>query len=190
MCTISIPYFKDVMIMSFICSHCNARTTEVKSGGEITPHGKIITLKSTSEVDLKRDLFKSETAGLSIPELDLELNCGTLGGAYTTVEGMLGKILYHLEHNVYINLQNTKNPFAGDSDPQFKTIMSKLFADIKILMIGEVPFTFIIKDLQDNSFLQNPYHPDPDPNVEVVIYQRTEEDDDFLGIDKMNTENY
>ena len=108
MCTISIPYFKDVMIMSFICSHCNARTTEVKSGGEITPHGKIITLKSTSEVDLKRDLFKSETAGLSIPELDLELNCGTLGGAYTTVEGMLGKILYHLEHNVYISSSSYK----------------------------------------------------------------------------------
>jgi zinc finger protein len=39
--------------------------------------------------DLKRDLFKSETAGISIPELELELAHGTLGGVYTTVEGVL-----------------------------------------------------------------------------------------------------
>lgn len=112
MCTISIPYFKDVMIMSFLCSHCNARTTEVKSGGEITPHGKIITLKVKSEIDLKRDLFKSETAGVSIPELDLELNCGTLGGAYTTVEGILEKILFHLKENVQIQKHNIES-FCG-----------------------------------------------------------------------------
>ena len=44
-------------------------------------------------MDLKRDLFKSETAGLAIPEIELELACGTLGGVYTTVEGILEKIL-------------------------------------------------------------------------------------------------
>lgn len=73
---------------------------------------------------------------------------------------------------------------------EFKTIMNKLFVDLKNLMTGDVPFTFIIKDLQDNSFLQNPYHPEVDPNVEVCVYERTEEDDDFLGIDKMKTEDY
>lgn len=109
MCTISIPYFKDVMIMSFLCTHCNARSTEVKSGGEITPKGKIITLRVKSEIDLKRDLFKSETAGLSIPELDLELNCGTLGGAYTTVEGILEKILFNLKENVFLDELNLES---------------------------------------------------------------------------------
>jgi zinc finger protein len=42
-----------------------------------------------------------------IPELDLELQCGTLGGQYTTVEGLLQKI----ESNV-----RNINPFSyGDS---------------------------------------------------------------------------
>jgi zinc finger protein len=100
MCTVSIPYFRDILIMSFLCPHCGAKITEVKSGGEITAHGKIITLKVQSEKDLKRDLFKSETAGIEIPELELELNSGTLGGVYTTVEGIIEKILSHLKENV------------------------------------------------------------------------------------------
>lgn len=87
--------------MSFLCPHCGAKDTEIKSGGEITPHGKIIKLKVESVQDLKRDLFKSETAGLEIPELELELSSGTLGGVYTTVEGILEKILVHLQDNVY-----------------------------------------------------------------------------------------
>lgn len=41
---------------------------------------------------MKRDVFKSETCGVSIPELDIELIHGTLGGVYTTVEGLLEKI--------------------------------------------------------------------------------------------------
>ena len=29
----SIPYFKEIIIMSFNCERCGAKTTEVKSGG-------------------------------------------------------------------------------------------------------------------------------------------------------------
>lgn len=54
---------------------------------------KRITLKVESEEDLKRDLFKSETAVLKIPEIDLELGMGTLGGVYTTVEGLIEKVI-------------------------------------------------------------------------------------------------
>ena len=31
--------------MSFNCYNCGAKNTEVKSGGEISPHGKVIELK-------------------------------------------------------------------------------------------------------------------------------------------------
>lgn len=75
--------------MSFQCPHCGIRSSEVKSGGEITPMGKLIKVHCKSVNDLKRDLFKSETAALEIPELELELSYGTLGGVYTTVEGAL-----------------------------------------------------------------------------------------------------
>lgn len=42
-----------------------------------------------SPQDLGRDLFKSDTAMIRIDELDLELNYGSLGGVYTTVEGLV-----------------------------------------------------------------------------------------------------
>ena len=33
MCTTTIPYFKELIIMSFTCDKCGARSTEVKTGG-------------------------------------------------------------------------------------------------------------------------------------------------------------
>lgn len=57
-------------------------------------------------------------------------------------------------------------------------------------MTGDEKFTMIIKDVVDNSFLQNPRFPDPDPNVEVFVYERTPEDNENLGIDQMKVDNY
>ncbi len=51
--------------------------------------------------------IQSETCGLRIPELELETEHGTLGGKFTTVEGLLGDIRDQLSR---------RNPFfAGDS---------------------------------------------------------------------------
>ncbi len=50
----------------------------------------------TGPEDLKRDLLKSEYATVMIPELELELTEGTLGGKYTTLEGLLEDIKYQL----------------------------------------------------------------------------------------------
>lgn len=33
MCTIEIPYFKELIVMSFLCEYCGAHSTEVKPGG-------------------------------------------------------------------------------------------------------------------------------------------------------------
>ena len=76
-------------------------------------------MRVENEQDLKRDLYKSETCSTEIPELELELETGTLGGVYTTIEGFLEKIEDNLvEHN----------PFVGDSvDPSFKTNLDKFF---------------------------------------------------------------
>ncbi len=37
-------------------------------------------------------LYQSDTASVEVPELDLELASGTLGGVVTTVEGLITKI--------------------------------------------------------------------------------------------------
>lgn len=82
--------------MSFSCDYCGAHSTEVKTGGALSDKGRKITLKVENLEDMDRDLFKSDSAYLSIPELELELEYGTLGGVFTTVEGILEKIKTHL----------------------------------------------------------------------------------------------
>lgn len=57
--------------------------------------GKEIVLEIATEDDIRRDLFKSETCSLRIPDIDFELDFGTLGGVYTTVEGLFEKVFYY-----------------------------------------------------------------------------------------------
>lgn len=69
--------------------------------------GKKITLSVKEESDLNRDLFKSNTASFAIPELGFDMEAGSMGSSFTTVEGLLMKAHEELTKN---------NPFGkGDS---------------------------------------------------------------------------
>lgn len=93
--------------MAFSCDVCGYRTSEVKSGGGIPEKATRIVFKIENPKDLNRDVFKSETCVLAIPEVDFAMAPGTLGSHYTTVEGLLDKIIDNLVEN---------NPFGvGDS---------------------------------------------------------------------------
>ena len=93
MCFSKIPYFKEVIIMAFFCEHCGYRNSEIKEGGAIAAKAKKITLSVTTPEDLNRDVYKSDTAKFSIPELDFDMGAGTLGSVFTTVEGLLSKLI-------------------------------------------------------------------------------------------------
>ena len=41
--------------------------------------------------------MKSETCAVNLPDIELELCMGTLGGVFTTVEGLIEKIQDHLD---------------------------------------------------------------------------------------------
>lgn len=82
------------------------------------------------------------------------------------------------------------NPF-GDS--QSKDDRNKFVAVLdKLLEIKELkyPFTLIIRDLVDNSFVQNPNYPEPDLRIKVHEFERTQDEDEELGITNMNVDNY
>ena len=67
--------------MSSCCDNCGFRTNEVKSGGGISPKGRRITLNIVdSTFDMTRDVLKSETCDIQIPELDIQMGGGILGG--------------------------------------------------------------------------------------------------------------
>ena len=107
MCIASIPFFKEIIIMAFSCDACGYRNTEIKHGGGISEKATRIVFKIEKEADLNRDIFKSDSAIVAIPEVDFAMAPGSLGGMYTTVEGILDKIITSLTEN---------NPFGtGDS---------------------------------------------------------------------------
>jgi len=179
----SIPHFKEVVIMATNCEVCGARTNEVKVGGGISERGRRIKLKVTDPSDLTRDVLKSETCTLKIPELDFEAQLVSNGGKFTTVEGLLEAIKEQLL---------TGNPFMmGDSATvEVKGKMAAFTTRLDDLLTGQNPFTIELDDPAGNSFIQNFYAPDPDPEMVVEDYDRTAEDDAFLGIDTMKTEDY
>jgi zinc finger protein len=52
------------------------------------------------------------------------------------------------------------------------------------------PFTVILDDPLANSYLQNLYAPDPDPNMSAEVYDRTFEQNEELGLNDMKLEGY
>ena len=54
--------------------------------------GKKITLRVTSQKDVMRFCFRSETCRLVIPELDFETGYGDNKGVYSTIEGIIENI--------------------------------------------------------------------------------------------------
>ncbi|KIY66478.1 zf-ZPR1-domain-containing protein [Cylindrobasidium torrendii FP15055 ss-10] len=177
----NIPYFKDVLIMATSCDRCGYRDNEVKSGGAISEQGKRIILKVEDSEDLSRDILKSETGGLRIPEIDLVLTHGTLGGRFTTLEGILNQVYEELSEKVF-----TGDSAETDERLKFETFLKQL----KEVKNAERPFTLIVDDPMANSYVQNLYAPDPDPNMTVEMYDRTWEQNEELGLNDIKVEGY
>ncbi|WVW83923.1 hypothetical protein I302_105945 [Kwoniella bestiolae CBS 10118] len=189
---INIPYFKDIIIMSANCYACGYRDNEVKSGGSIADKGKRITLKVEDEEDLTRDMLKSDTAGLEIPEIDLHLQPGTLGGRFTTLEGLLNEIYEELSTKVFRTGDSLTsgigqiNNEGQKGERKFETFLRGLKDCISVTR----PYTLILDDPVSNSYLQNLYAPDADPNMTIEEYERTFEQNDDLGLNDMVLEGY
>ncbi|XP_072094380.1 zinc finger protein ZPR1 isoform X2 [Mobula birostris] len=180
---VQIPHFKEVIIMATNCEACGHRTNEVKSGGATEPLGTKITLWITDPSDMTRDLLKSETCSVAIPELEFELGMGILGGKFTTLEGLLADVK---------ELIVTKNPFfIGDSnDPERSAKLKEFASKLDEIMLGKKEAHLILNDPAGNSYLQNLYAPDPDPQMTIEKYERTFEQNEELGLNDMKTENY
>ncbi|KAF5350153.1 hypothetical protein D9756_009128 [Leucocoprinus leucothites] len=179
---VNIPYFKDILIMSTNCDRCGYRDNEVKSGGAISDKGKRITVKVEDREDLSRDILKSETAGLTIPEIDLVLTHGTLGGRFTTLEGILEQVYEELAEKVFM---------SGDSSKaEDKASFTAFLESLRQIKAAERPFTVILDDPLANSYVQNLYAPDPDPNLTIESYERTWQQNEELGLNDIKVEGY
>ena len=180
---VNIPHFKEVILMSTACENCGYKSNEVKTGGAIPDKGRIITLFCDDPSDLSRDVLKSETCTMRVPELNLDIQEGTLGGRFTTLEGLLRQVYDELESRVF-------SQTSDSMDEQTKQNWIDFFSNLKSAIEGKVKFTVIMQDPLAGSYIQNVYAPDPDPNMKIEDYERTEEQNEDLGLADMKVDNY
>lgn len=177
-----IPHFKEVIIMAFNCQSCGYRNNEVKGGGSVPTYGTEVTLKANSVSDLKRDILKSDTCMVSIPELDLEMQYGTLGGMYTTVEGLINKVHRSLADTSFSTgdstvLHHSNDPAMATTKGNFTTFLDKVLdcANGKTF-----PFTLTLRDPLGNSFISAPLGsflpPEADKQLDINDFTRNFEE--------------
>jgi len=210
MCFVDIPHFKEILIMSMVCDGCGYRSNEIKGCGAIPRLGRRITLAVTSQDDLSREVVKSDTAGVLVPELGLELKEGGLEGIYTTVEGLLGKMLERLRFADPFTEENTNGSKTGlYQSPAHKKYM-ELLQKLQDMASGiHLPFTIIVSDPLANSFIgplpttatalalqaeRDGHTACYDDYVDSALmldeFERTEEQNETLGLNDIETENY
>ncbi|WVZ60650.1 hypothetical protein U9M48_010642 [Paspalum notatum var. saurae] len=176
-----IPYFREVIVMATTCDMCGYRNSELKPGGEIPANGKKITLHVQNAKDLTRDVIKSDSASVKVPELELELTSGTLGGMVTTVEGLIVKICEALERIHGFQLGDSTLEWKKKKWQDFKERLSEL------LSLKE-PWTLIIDDGLAASFVAPATDSlDDDSQLTMEEYQRSWEQNEELGLNDMDT---
>lgn len=177
----NIPYFQEVIVMASSCDACGYRNSELKPGGPISEKGKKITLHVENIKDLSRDVIKSDSAGVEIPELELELTSGTLGGMVTTVEGLITKISESLERIHGFT-------FGDSLEEDRKSKWLDFRARLDTLLSLKQPWTLIIDDALANSFVA-PATDDlkDDKQLTFEEYVRSWDQNEELGLNDMDT---
>uniref|UniRef100_A0A0N5CD22 Zinc finger protein ZPR1 n=1 Tax=Strongyloides papillosus TaxID=174720 RepID=A0A0N5CD22_STREA len=178
-----IPYFQTVIIMSTKCDDCGYKSNEVKSGGAFQDYGCKLSLKVKNQIDLARDVLKSDTCSLTIPELDLEVGMGALCGRFTTIEGLIVATKEQLEEQGRFLIGDSA---TNDAKGKFGELVGK-FDDVLNL---KLPVTIILDDPAGNSYIQSVTAPIDDPQLEKTFYTRSYEQNEELGLNDIKTENY
>ncbi|RDX78180.1 Zinc finger protein ZPR1-like protein, partial [Mucuna pruriens] len=177
----NIPYFQEVIVMATTCDDCGYRNSELKPGGRIPEKGKTIILNVKNVNDLSRDVIKSDTASVKVPELDLELASGTLGGIVTTVEGLITKISESLERVHGFTFGDSLDENSRSKWLDFKARLNKLLS-------LEEAWTLILDDALANSFVAPATDDLKDDNqLAFEEYERSWEQNEELGLNDMDT---
>lgn len=168
--------------MATLCETCGHRTNEVKSGGGIEPQGVRIEVTVTGKEDFIRDLLKSETCDMEIPELELEVGPAILGGRFTTVEGIITAMKDQLASSTAI---------TGDSsDSETVNRMKEFVAQLGQILDGQRKVTLVLDDPAGNSYVQSLSDDSSDDRLTITKYDRSYQQNEDLGLNDMKVEDY
>lgn len=184
---VDIPHFRQVVLMNTSCDDCGYKSNDVKTGGEIPAKGKKIRIQVKSDVDLARDILKSESCALECPELNLSVNPGTLGGRFTTVEGLLTQVRDDLKSQIF-----ETGPGHDGLSSEEKDRWAVFFDGLDKAIAGEREFSIVLTDPLAASYVQSLADDpgEPDGLMTIEEYERTEEEEEDLGLKDMKTEGY
>ncbi|CAD6199547.1 unnamed protein product [Caenorhabditis auriculariae] len=178
-----IPFFQTVIIMSLACENCGHKSNEVKSGGATRDHGCRLSVRVENELDLARDVLKSDTCSLEIPELELQVGQGALCSRFTTVEGLLTATKDQLD------VQSAF--FMGDSaKTDEKNVVQEFLTKIDDIIALRTPATIVLDDPAGNSYIQSLSAPLEDERLKKEFYVRSFDQNEELGLNDMKVENY
>jgi len=182
----NIPYFKEIIVMATTCDICGHKSNEVKSGTGIAPKGIRYTLVMNDSIDLSRDILVSETSSFAIPDLDFEISSSkSIGGRFTTLEGIFTTLKSQLTTIIM--------PFSHGDSHDSNTDQNRMTAfinNLSAILAGEKFVTIILDDPAGSCYLQNICAPEPDPQLTVEHYERTDDQNEFMGLNDMKVEDY
>lgn len=165
-----IPFFREVVVMSFECPHCHWKNNELQPAATIQEKGIRFRLEVKNQRDLSRQIVKTEWAEISIPELDFQVT--KQNGMITTLEGIIERAIDGLQSTI---------PRIKD-DPESVVKIANFINNLHEVKTGNKEFTFIIDDPTGNSFIENLCAPDDDPQLRITGYTRTLEQDKLIGM--------
>ncbi len=128
---------------------------------------------------------------LSCPELGLQVEPGTLGGRFTTVEGILVQFRDQLWGTVYDAEGKGEGVSGGDAmDEGTKKDWDVFFQKLDSALKLETTFSIVLEDPMANSYVQSLSDEDIDPQIRTEDYERTEDEKEDLGLNDMVLEGY
>ncbi|KAG5673100.1 hypothetical protein PVAND_003174 [Polypedilum vanderplanki] len=168
-----IPFYKEVVIMSFTCDDCGYQNNEIQSGAEIKEKGIKIKLTVNEEKDLNRRVCKSDYSSIRIDELDFEIPAKSQKGEITTVEGIIDRVINGLSQDQ--DRRKTEHPEAAEQ-------ISAFIAKLEELKELKKSFTLILDDISGDAYIENLCAPHADPKMHVTNYSRNKDQNHLLGI--------
>lgn len=167
-----IPFFREVVLMSFKCEHCGYTNNEMQSASEIQKSGVRIELEVKTQADLNRRVVRSDNSSLTIPEVELEIPVQSQKGEVTTVEGVIERTITGLSQDQ--EKRRIDHPSAAES-------IDKYIDRLRQLKEVKTPFHLLLEDISGNSFIENPLAPANDPQLKTSHFTRTKEQNEQLG---------
>ncbi|KAL8449370.1 hypothetical protein Emag_003615 [Eimeria magna] len=142
-----IPHFKDLLISSFSCPHCNYSNREVQAASSLAPRGVHIECKVISSLDLNRQAVRSESCTVKIPEVELEIPPSRERAELNTIEGFVTSFAENLKCAALYQTQINEIATAQK--------LNQLVEKLNGMAAGKEPFVFELDDPSGNSYIES-----------------------------------